>query len=563
MTMRSIALALAAMFASREANAACVIRGARPTEPLPTMLSGQEFSFAATPDCAMLRFTIRDTTLMKIPTFVGPAGPGLRAYGVALTESEWNDVVAASGATLTWAVTGRTTAGVVTRLVTTNDLNLDDPTTRDLSRADAKLVGEVASDYAGGSVSGPGDVDGDGRDDLLIGSWQGAANAAYLVLGPVTGTRDLSLADAKLVGEEADDGAGASVSGAGDVDDDGRDDLLIGAWLNDEGGYRAGAVYLVLGPVSGTLDLASADAKLVGEEAYDGAGYERRVSGAGDVDGNGHDDILIGAANDEGGTNAGAAYLVLGPVTGTLDLSAADAKLLGGTSDRAGSVAGAGDVDGDGLDDLLVGASSDGGSLEGAAYLVLGPVTGTVDLSKANAQFIGQNSDDSAGYDVSGAGDVDGDGHDDLLVGAFQNGEGGHYAGAAYVVLGPVTGSLDLSLADAKLVGEGVGDYAGSPVSAAGDMNDDGNDDVLVGAVNNDQAARNAGIAYLVLGPVTGTVDLSAADAKFVGEHGEDHAGYVAGAGDVDGDKSADLLVGAPWNDGYVGAAYLIYGGGL
>ena len=215
-------------------------------------------------------------------------------------------------------------------------------------------------------------------------------------------------------------------------------------------------------------------------------------------------------------------------------------------------------MDGDGLDDLLIGAYGSGGT--GAAYLVLGPVTGTINLSTANATLVGEEAGDSAGYDVSNAGDVDGDGHDDLLVGAFRNSEGAHYAGAAYLVLGPVTGSRDLSLADAKLVGEGRGDAAG-PVSAAGDVNADGHDDILVGATN--QGNRNEGAAYLVRGPVTGTVDLSHADAKLVGAGPQDHAGYVSGAGDVDADGRADVLIGAPWTGDYVGTAYLVYGSGL
>src|SRR6185436_13418728 len=132
-------------------------------------------------------------------------------------------------------------------------------------------------------------------------------------------------------------------------------------------------------------------------------------------------------------------------------------------------------------DDVLVGATNQGDRNEGAAYLVLGPVTGTLDLALADAKLVGEEPDDLAGHSVSDAGDVDGDGHDDLLVGALGNDEGGSTAGAAYLVVGPVTGTLDLSRADAKLVGEAPNDWCGISVSGAGDVDGDGHDDLLVG----------------------------------------------------------------------------------
>src|SRR6185369_1544924 len=123
--MRLLLVGAGLFLVSRGANAACVISGARPTVPLPTMAAGQDFSFVASTDCETLRFTIRGTDLSKNPMSGGPIGPGLHTYKVVLTESEWNAVAADSGSTLTWIVTGTTSAGVTTRMVTTNDLKSD------------------------------------------------------------------------------------------------------------------------------------------------------------------------------------------------------------------------------------------------------------------------------------------------------------------------------------------------------------------------------------------------------------------------------------------------------
>jgi hypothetical protein len=376
---------------------------------------------------------------------------------------------------------------------------------RNLSLADVKLTGEHSADHAGAATSRAGDVNGDGFGDILVGAYGDGdggnqAGAAYLLYGPVEAGGGLSLVGVKLVGEDASDLAGGSVSGAGDVNDDGFADLLIGAQGRND---RRGAAYLVHGPVTTDLDLALADARLLGEETADEAGNV--LSGAGDVDGDGFADILIAAPrNDEGGDGAGAAYLLVGPIAGDRDLSTADAKLVGeDVQDWAGwSVASAGDVDNDGYDDILVGADGDddGGSYAGAAYLVCGPVTTDLDLSLADAKFIGEEADDIAGT-VSGAGDVDGDGFSDILIGAFRSDAGDVDAGAAYLVYGPVTGYRDLSLSDVRFTGEEADGWAGYSVSGAGDVDGDGLADILVGSPRSGDGPYDPaiGAAFLVL----------------------------------------------------------------
>ena len=322
----------------------------------------------------------------------------------------------------------------------------------DLSLADASFLGETAYDYSGVSVASAGDVDGDGLDDLLIGANHnddGGSNAgkSYLFFGSTVaagGPFDLSLADASFLGETANDYSGGSVASAGDVDGDGLDDLLIGAYGNDS---NAGKSYLFFGSTvaaGGTFNLSTADGSFLGETANDYSGVS--VASAGDVDGDGLDDLLIGASgNDDGGSNAGKSYLFFGSTVaagGPFDLSLADASFLGETANdySGGSVASAGDVDGDGLDDLLIGAhgNDDGGSNAGKSYLFFGSTVaagGPVDLSLADASFLGETANDYSGVSVASAGDVDGDGLDDLLIGANHNDEGGSDAGKTYLIL--------------------------------------------------------------------------------------------------------------------------------
>jgi hypothetical protein len=198
----------------------------------------------------------------------------------------------------------------------------------------------------------------------------------------------------------------------------------------------------------------------------------------------------------------------------------------------------------------------------GAVYLVFGPVSGVVGLSAADAKLLGEDSGDQVGISVASASDVDGDGLADLLTGSEFQSTGEPCAGAVYVVRSPVVGDLDLSMADLKLHGETDFSYGGLSSSPAGDADQDGCGDILVGAMLDSTVATYSGAAYLILAPGTSTASLSRADAKLLGEAAEDYAGrWVAGAGDADADGLPDILVGAHYEDsGAVDAGATVLG---
>ncbi|MFT4626299.1 MAG: hypothetical protein ACI8PZ_004976 [Myxococcota bacterium] len=366
-------------------------------------------------------------------------------------------------------------------------------------------TGEGAHDAAGVSAAAAGDVDGDGRDDLIIGADGhdlGPMNsgAAYLVRGPATGVHSLAEAASKLVGESRGDLAGVSVAGVGDVSGDGLADVLIGARYDDEGGEDAGAAYLVLGPgPRGTGRLGEAPAKLVGEAPGDWAGIH--VGTGGDLTGDGVPDLVVGASfDDTGSEDAGATYVVAGPALGTLSLDSAAKRWGEAPFDEASRGVGGGDVDGDGRADLLIGArfNDRGADDGGATYLVRGPVAGRASLTTADAVVLGSGAGDQSGFRVDLGGDVDGDGHADLLIASWLDDTAGEDAGAAVLIHGPVEGVHDLA-EGVRLVGTNPGDIAGSSVGFAGDIDGDGRVDLAIGSSLSDVSALDAGAIHLVL----------------------------------------------------------------
>ncbi|MEQ9643583.1 MAG: hypothetical protein RIM84_26430 [Alphaproteobacteria bacterium] len=453
------------------------------------------------------------------------------------------------------------------------------------------IGGAGTGDYLGQSVSGGGDVNGDGIPDLVIGAYLldgGAANSggAYVVFGGDT-TFDsavdvvggLGTTSIRLRGEATSDGAGAGVSVVGDVNNDGIDDILIGAPGN--GGKGAGYVVFGSASLATNIDLGSLGSdgfKISG--AYTGDSVGAAVAIIGDVDDDGIDDLVLGApGGDYAGFNYGGAYVVFGDgsLGSDITLPASSVNMYAEGDTYAGrGVRGFGDVNDDGIEDFIIG--SDGASTAGRSYVVFGdgtPFSSPFALDNLTAtdgfDITGEAAGDAAGAgNVAILGDINGDGVADIGVGAPGSDTGGSDAGAAYLIFGGSGLGADIALGGLgaggiKIVGENADDEFGDDIRTAGDFNGDGIDDVLIVA---GAYGSGRGAVYIIFGQsgLSGPIDLSSlADdegVKIVGDTG-DGLSQAAGVGDVNNDGLDDILIGAPTADdgsADTGQAYVIFG---
>ncbi|MCC0177755.1 FG-GAP repeat protein [Waterburya agarophytonicola K14] len=481
------------------------------------------------------------------------------------------------------------------------------------------ISGISGADFSGSSVSGAGDVNADGIDDLIIGAFGANPNnndsgTSYVVFGSNSGFSDslpLSTLDGSngflINGIDLGDSSGLSVSSAGDVNADGIDDLIIGApFASPNDNNASGESYVVFGNSEGfssSLELSSLDGSngfvINGVDPQDFSGSS--VSSAGDLNADGIDDLIIGASSASVNENdaEGESYVVFGNSEGfssSLELSSLDGNngfVINGIdfADASGSsVSSAGDFNADGIDDLVIGANGADPNADdsGESYVVFGNSEGfgsNLELNSLDGSngFVinGKEEFDSSGASVSHAGDINADGIDDIIIGAnLASPNGINSAGESYVLFGSneaLSASLELSDLDGtngfSLTGIDRNDNAGLSVSGAGDVNADGIDDIIIGAF---YAAPNdlyrAGESYIVFGSNEGfseNIDLAALDGTngytLNGIDTNDNLGRsVSDAGDINADGIDDVIIGASGADSETrvntGESYVVFG---
>jgi hypothetical protein len=412
----------------------------------------------------------------------------------------------------------------------------------------------------GYSVSSAGDVNGDGYSDVIVaapgyGNGQTNEGRAYVYHGSSSGLS----ASYAWTAEPNQEFAyfGWSVSSAGDVNGDGYSDVIVGAPRYNNGQTNEGRAYVYHGSSSGL----SASYAWTAESNQDSAYLGISVSSAGDVNGDGYSDVIVGAFYyDNGETDEGAAFVYHGRSSGLYTSANWTAEPNQAGANLGCSVSSAGDVNGDGFSDVIVGAPyyDNGQNNEGRAFVYHGNPYGlswAADWTRTSNQ-----ADANFGYSVSGAGDVNGDGYSDVIVGAWRYDNGETNEGRAYVYHGSPTGIS--ATANWTTESNQAGANLGCSVSSAGDVNGDGYSDVIVGAPHYNNGEASEGAAFVYHGSSSGL----SAIANWTAESNQATALFgesVSSAGDVNGDGYSDVIVGAwRYDNGETneGRAYVYHG---
>ncbi|MFN3939289.1 MAG: hypothetical protein ACK4IY_01800 [Chitinophagales bacterium] len=408
---------------------------------------------------------------------------------------------------------------------------------------------QVESNQAGAemgkSVCAAGDVNGDGFDDVIVGAHYYSdpeyhEGLALVYYGSAVG---VEAAPAWQFAPNSNNASlGVSVSKAGDVNGDGFDDIIVGARTFSGDLSNEGKVFVF----HGSADGLSTEPDWTAEGNQNNSDFGGTVSDAGDVNGDGYDDIIIGAIFfDNGQTDEGRAYVYYGSAFGItsmptiLEINMANVTF-------GSHVSGAGDVNGDGFDDVIVGCRkyTNGENAEGAAFLFEGSSSG---LSETYSWLYESNfANAKLGQSVSVAGDVNGDSFDDVIISAHNYSNPESDEGKVWAFYGSPTGLP--AFPSWSYESNQINALLGNQVSDAGDVNADGFDDIIVGSREFSNGEISEGRAFVFYGSATGLkaddvwhTEINQASAFF--------GYSVAGAGDVNNDGADDLIIGAKYWD--------------
>jgi hypothetical protein len=411
----------------------------------------------------------------------------------------------------------------------------------------------------GFAVSSAGDVNGDGYSDVIVGAYlfdNGEINEgnAFVYHGSAAGVSNIVATT--LQSNQSLSDYGISVKCAGDINGDGFSDILVGADTYQNGQSQEGAVFFYYGSNTGTYGTPT-----ILESNQISARMGRGIASAGDVNGDGFSDIIVGAnLYDNGENNEGAAFVYHGNTAGINTTATSSLENNLASSNYGCSVASAGDVNGDGFSDVIIGAQfySNGQINEGAAFVYLGTANG---INPTIASTIeGNQIFSEIGSSVSTAGDINADGYSDIVIGARYYDNGEHLEGGALVYYGSPSG-INTSSFDLLEVNQPDA-FFGYSVASAGDVNGDGYGDIIAGAYLYDNPEVDEGAAFIFLGSPTG---ISLTPSTILqSDQATAFFGYsVSGAGDVNGDGFSDVVVGAyNYNNGQPneGVAFIFLG---
>lgn len=417
--------------------------------------------------------------------------------------------------------------------------------------ADGNWIGRADGDNFGISLANIGDVDGDGLDEMIVGATraEGAATdegGAFWLEGPVGLDEIASRPEQFWYGEGQFDRAGEVIAGGVDWDGDGSLEVLISAPSNDDAEQNAGRAYLVsLG--SGPTSLSTSLLTVSGSEGHDGLGSGLQLGS--DYNADGRIEAVFGAdGTDATGGEAGTIYVFDNLNSGSEPARSADLIVTGDTQDRLSVLPDRpADLDGDGVHDLVIGGSGITGDAtqSGSVLIFDGPLLGNLAAADADRSFGGEGANDSAGISLCMR-DLDGDGRYDLLVGAPENDFAASNAGAAYLLLGPLSRSRSLGTAEFRVYGEAADDALGTAVAAA-DLSSSGVVSVVSGAPGSDRGGADSGAVFRFNGLPLGSFSAGDADAAYAGESAGAEAGTsLLFLNDYDGDTREDVAVGAP-----------------